>query len=426
MKIIQSTSHSIFTNGIFLLAEYGAVLSGFLIFIQLATSLSPGEFAQWEWLHVWLGLCLLLPRNGLDIVAIRSMFRHPSHLSEWSMIVIGTRFCLSLPAFLLMITGGFFIKTDQLSTVLLALTLPVSAGTPDLAARVQGRFKKYSLILSLKSLCILTFLSCWKPVSFQSIAAFYFICDCSICLLWWIDAWQYGSLPGGQWLKLLRRGGRAILARSMNQSLARWVRVLSYSSDALLLGLLAPGTWALIAPGRRLLISCVMPFGNWVGSTGHQMTHWNLAKSKRVDTILKYICILFTLFILTFAFCLPSIIILNTNSRILLTVLARAGYLAYSFWLMALQSAFRQDRNAWMIPGFLTGSGIFISLPASVLIEIPIAILIMMPIEWCILILARNQIFRQSTMVKVMKPANQSSTARKPLRKQRKPIVWPT
>ncbi|MFM7131771.1 MAG: hypothetical protein ACKO0V_20665 [bacterium] len=88
---MQPDKNKTISQSIYMLAEYVAIASGFLIFIRLAGTLTPVDFATWEWLQVWLGLCLLLPRNGLDLVAIRSAYRHPKHLREWTAIVLFTR-----------------------------------------------------------------------------------------------------------------------------------------------------------------------------------------------------------------------------------------------------------------------------------------------------------------------------------------------
>ncbi|MFM7592232.1 MAG: hypothetical protein ACKO85_10600, partial [Isosphaeraceae bacterium] len=276
-----------FSQSIYMLAEYASIASGFLIFIQLAGTLIPVDFASWEWLQVWLGLCLLLPRNGLDIVAIRSAYRHQKHLREWTAIVLITRLLLSIPAMLLMISAGKLLGIDQPAIAILMMTIPISATVPDIAARVQGRFKKHAFIISIKNNVFLTLLIFGKMTNLNQIAELYFLSEVIVSLMWWADARQFRGLPGGRWIILLRRGGRGILVRSTNQSLGRWLRVFSYSADAIFLGLMAPGAWSIIAPGRRLMMSIVMPLGNWLGSTGHQMTHWPEIKIVSCDCIFR-------------------------------------------------------------------------------------------------------------------------------------------
>jgi hypothetical protein len=335
-----------------LLAEYGSIASGFCIFAILLKNLSSAEFASWEWLQVWLGLCLLLPRNGLDLVATRSAYRHPTHLSEWMAILILIRFLLSLPAFCLYGAGAYFSGISEYqAAIYLGLTIPVSATTPDILARVQGRFSKVSFLLIFKNLILLILLlnnSAYHPVS---IAKLYLISELILWLMWWLDAWQQGIRPIGRWITLLYRGGNAIFKRSLQQSFSRWLRVSSYSLDAILLGLFAPEIWAVIAPGRRLLLSTVIPFGNWLGSISHQMSTWPLEKIMQFDLKARFILTSSSVVLFLIAIIHTPVELLSCNSEILLLSLARFGAIAYGFWLGSLLTAQRQDQKAMIVPG---------------------------------------------------------------------------
>ncbi|MFM7130462.1 MAG: hypothetical protein ACKO0V_14005, partial [bacterium] len=383
-----------FSQSIYLLAEYASIASGFLIFIQLAGTLIPVDFASWEWLQVWLGLCLLLPRNGLDIVAIRSAYRHQKHLREWTAIVLITRLLLSIPAMLLMISAGKLLGIDQPAIAILMMTIPISATVPDIAARVQGRFRKHAFIISIKNIVFLTMLMFGKVTNLNQIAELYFLNEVIESLMCWADAWQFRALPGGRWIILLRRGGRGILARSTNQSLGRWLRVFSYNADAIFLGLMAPGAWSMIAPGRRLMMSFVMPLGNWLGSTGHQMTHWPSIKIVSCDCIFRRICLATTFCLLIFAAAVPAIPLFNSNSDIWLIVFARAGVIAYGFWLMAAQAAMRQDKSAWITPALLTAGSLFIAMAVSFSMQMQYSLILILLLEWAAIGISREFIFR--------------------------------
>ena len=383
------------SQSIYLLAEYAAIASGFLIFIRLAGTLKPADFAGWEWLQVWLGLCLLLPRNGLDLVAIRTAYRHQAHLREWTAIVLLTRILLSLPAMALMLSAGKLMNIDQRTIEILMITIPVSAALPDIAARIQGRFKKHAFILSIKNIAFLIMLIFGNFTNLNRVAEFYLNCEVIVSLMWWIDAWQFNALPGGRWLTLLRRGGRAILARSLNQSVGRWLRVFSFSADALFIGLVAPGAWSIMAPGRKLMMSVVMPLGNWLGSTGHKMTLWPRVRIQYYDHLIRRVCMTITVFILILASFMPDFKILNSDSDIFLIVFARAGVVAYGFWLMAAQAAMRQDSQAWLIPVFFTTGSLLIAIAATFSIEMQYALKLLLPLEWAAIRLIGEYIFRK-------------------------------
>ncbi|MBI1322223.1 hypothetical protein GC170_03410 [bacterium] len=250
-------------------ADALSILAGFVVFRALCSNWPAPVFARWEWLRVVLGLCLLLPRNGLDVVAQRCAVRHPGHLREWTAISLICRVPLAVVAI-----GGFLAVlrvssgTSSFLAILLALSLPLQAVVPDLAARVQGRYALAGVLQMARNV-VPAVAVVILPVSIRSpenMAAVMLMTEAAIALFWWIDAAVHGGLPGGRWLVVFRRGGRAVFGRSLNQTLSRWLRVLSWNADAFLLGMLATGLWATVAPARSLMMSAVFPIASYLGA----------------------------------------------------------------------------------------------------------------------------------------------------------------
>lgn len=245
------------------------------LFRFLFEQLGRNDFAAWEWLTLLLGLCLLVPRNGLDIIAIRSSVRHPGHLRIWVASVLLVRVALSIVAMLLF-TGLAGIRLSMNDPVLLPLaaTLLVSSFSPDLGARVQGRFRKAGFILILRNamfLAALVISGSFMQLSLFHAGCWLLLAEMIVCICWWHDCFSYNILPSSKAIRLLRLGWRPILLNSLEQTGVRFVRVLSWSIDALVLGALVPEFWAEVAPSRRFLMTAVVPFAGWLGVFGPLM-----------------------------------------------------------------------------------------------------------------------------------------------------------
>lgn len=255
--------------GLFMLwfAEYGGVLIQFFIFQKLFQSLDSTSFGQWEWLQIWYGLLLLLPRNGLDIIAIRSANRYPMRLREWTALVLIVRCILGpIAALLLYISGNMLNAAPNEILVKLGFTIVISAITPEIACRASSRFQKYSIVLCLRNVFFLTLISILPELTLNRLAWCFMLTELMICVIWWHDTARHNALPGGRVFTLFRRSANTILVRSAEQSFSRWFRVLSWSADALIIGIVVPELWAAIAPARRLLMSVVIPLSNWLGA----------------------------------------------------------------------------------------------------------------------------------------------------------------
>lgn len=261
-----------FRSLLILLGELVSLGLNICLFHLLFNSLGPLEFAHWEWLTLLLGLCLLLPRNGLDIVALRSAARFPTHLGAWVGVVLAVRFSLSLVAILLFLSIADQIQSFSHQTLMpMSLTLLISSLSPDLAARVQGRFRKAALMLAVRNAILLGLFLCLNSSQTTTTAKsgnLLMVSEVVVCLLWWIDAYMHNAMPSIQSFKLLRRGWRPILSYAMNQTGVRFLRVLSWSFDALLIGACFPAYWAEIAPARRFLMTAVVPLAGWFGVVG--------------------------------------------------------------------------------------------------------------------------------------------------------------
>ena len=262
-----------------LLGDFISLVLNIGVFHFLYAHFGPANFAVWEWNTLLLGLCLLLPRNGLDIIAFRSSVRHPSHLGHWVGLTLFVRalMCIiAIPTFLL---ASNFNSVVHRSTLLpLALTLLLSSFSPDLGARVHGRFRKAGFLVAVRNATFLIFLNLanlFLPVTFQNAGWLVFASELSVCLLWWADAWSYQVLPSMKFMSLLRRAWRPILLYTMEQSGVRFLRVFSWSLDALVLGALFHDNWADIAPARRFLMTAVIPTAGWLGVVGPTMASRN-------------------------------------------------------------------------------------------------------------------------------------------------------
>lgn len=250
-------------------ADLVSILAGFVVFRSLCSHWRPEVFARWEWLRLVLGLCLLLPRNGFDILAQRCAVRHPGHVREWTALSLVVRLPLSIAA------AGLFVGIAGLAApgsarlaLTLALSLPVQAVVPDLAARVQGRFGLVSSLQLLRGL--IPALVCLRLTGFgdtpEQMATWLLLAECAVCVAWWADAAWHGGLPGGLWRRLARRGAAAIARRTFDQTLSRWLRVTTWNMDAVLMGPLAPEVWSRLAPVRSLTMTAVIPLANYLGT----------------------------------------------------------------------------------------------------------------------------------------------------------------
>lgn len=252
-----------------LVADALSIVAGFVVFRALCSNWPAPVFARWEWLRVVLGLCLLLPRNGLDVVALRCAVRHPGHVREWTAISLICRFPLALVAICgFLAIARISTETSPSITMLLAMGLPLQAVVPDLSARVQGRYALAGVLQMARNV-VPAVAVVGLPVSTRSpenLAAVLLVTESAISAIWWLDAAIHGGLPGGRWIVVLRRGGWAVFSRSMDLTLSRWLRVISWNADAFLLGMLAPGLWARIAPARSLMMSAVFPLASYLGA----------------------------------------------------------------------------------------------------------------------------------------------------------------
>jgi len=183
-----------------LIADAISIVAGFVVFRALCSSWPAHVFAGWEWLRVALGLCLLLPRNGLDIVAQRSAVRHPGHLREWTAIGLIVRTPLA------MLACGIFVsiarqcsEASSSLAILLSLGLPFQALVPDLAARVQGRYALAGLLQMARNLVpaiavLVAPITLRSPISLAAAIAF---AEAAVAACWWVDSARHGGLPGG-------------------------------------------------------------------------------------------------------------------------------------------------------------------------------------------------------------------------------------
>ena len=142
------------------------------------------------------------------------------------------------------------------------------------------------------------------------------------------------------------------------------------------------------------MMSVVMPLGNWLGSTGHKMTLWPRVRIQYYDHLIRRVCMTITVFILILASFMPDFKILNYDSDIFLIVFARAGVVAYGFWLMAAQAAMRQDSRAWLIPVFFITGSLFIAMAISVSMEMQYALIMLLMLEWAAIRLIGEYLLR--------------------------------
>ena len=149
----------LFSTFSLILADLFSLLINILIIRTLFTSWNIQTFSEWEWLCAWLGICMLIPRNGLEIVAIRSAIRHSRHLREWSAIVIISRLLLGSIAVVIFSSITILMQSTLTSQILpMALSIMASSLSPDIAARIQFRFCKFGLAYGLRSILFLTLL----------------------------------------------------------------------------------------------------------------------------------------------------------------------------------------------------------------------------------------------------------------------------
>lgn len=265
------------------LGDFTSLFLNLLVFRSLLTILPANRFADWEWLVIWLGLCLLLPRNGLEIVAQRSSIRSRRLMRPWLTMVLLTRVLLAIPAMAVFAAIGMQVKSIEPSVVWpLALSLLISAASPDLSARVQGRFRSAGIFLVLRNICFLAFLKTggqYLTLTLSHISLMFLCSELMVGFAWWMDAYFHQGLPGIKNLRPMLKCSKAIAIRSSHQSFARWLRVLSWNSDAILIGLLIPESWSNIAPTRRLLMTAVIPIANWLGSLGPLMGRIRVQRS---------------------------------------------------------------------------------------------------------------------------------------------------
>jgi O-antigen/teichoic acid export membrane protein len=278
------------------LSEHAGIILQFFIFSTLLKNLSRLDFARWESLQIYFGLFLLIPRNGLDIVAIRSANRHSNRMREWTGIVLLCRGILSLPAAIL-----FFLSINQVaddftySVTCMSVSILISSITPDTACRAMSRFKKIAFVNIMRNFCFLLLI--FRLQSFEQLAIAHLACETFVCLIWWHDCWIHHALPGGRIKTLLQRSFHGILIRSWNQSLNRWLRVLSWNVDALILSAAAPEIWIVISPLRRILMMMVVPFANLTGQLAPNLSVRSTAEIQFVISKLIPFCMIFSMLI---------------------------------------------------------------------------------------------------------------------------------
>lgn len=240
-------------------------------------------YVYWEWLSVWFGICLLIPRNGLEIIALRSAIRHPSHLREWTAVVLLVRATFGCFASAIFLLTGLWMDPGALGLILpLALTLMVSSVSPDLAAKAQFRFLRSSLIMVSRNVSFLIFLQAYGMQSDSAVTAgwSFLSAELIVFMLWCRDSWFHQAVPGGRWRILIQRGWKLILVRSAEHTMTRWIRVFSWSCDALILGMIAPSLWQEIAPSRRFLMTGVIPVAGWIGTLGPILTQQSVSEQR--------------------------------------------------------------------------------------------------------------------------------------------------
>ncbi len=250
-------------------ADLISIVAGFVVFRALCTQWQPEAFARWEWLRVVLGLCLLLPRNGFEILAQRCAIRHPKHVREWTALNLVVRLPLSILAMIAFLAASRLTGGDSYDTAaLLAMTLPLQAVVPDLSARIQGRFGVLTQLHMWRNM--IPAIAClFLPHLVETplrMAACLLLAEAVVFSFWWFDAIRHEGLPGGRWLRLLRRGWLPMALRTSDQTISRWMRVSSWNVDAILLGTLAPEFWARLAPARSLMMTAVFPFASYLGN----------------------------------------------------------------------------------------------------------------------------------------------------------------
>lgn len=265
----------LFSTFSLILADLFSLLINILIIRTLVTSWNIQTFSEWEWLCAWLGICMLIPRNGLEIVAIRSAIRHSRHLREWSAIVIISRLLLGSIAVVIFSSITILMQSTLTSQILpMALSIMASSLSPDIAARIQCRFCKFGLVYGLRSILFLILLKL-SVFYFRSpsVAAWSMAgADFFMMIVWWVDAWMHHAIPGGRWRDLIRRVWKPLLQRSIEQTLTRWVRVVSWSLDAMILGLILQPLWQEVAISRRFLMTGVIAVAGWLGNIGTVLT----------------------------------------------------------------------------------------------------------------------------------------------------------
>jgi len=260
-------------------------------------------YAEWEWLSVWFGICLLIPRNGLEIIALRAAIRHPSHLREWTAVVLLVRSAFGCVASAIFLMTGLWMNPASLGLILpLALTLMVSSISPDLAAKAQFRFLRSSLIMVSRNVSFLIFLQVYgmQPDSAFTAGWSFLSAELIVFMLWSCDSYFHQAVPGGRWRTLIQRAWKLILVRSAEHTMTRWIRVFSWSCDALILGMIAPSIWQEIAPSRRFLMTGVIPVAGWIGTLGPILTQKPVSEQRlflRNSTITAMSIAAFTSFV---------------------------------------------------------------------------------------------------------------------------------
>ena len=240
-------------------------------------------YAEWEWLSVWFGICLLIPRNGLEIIALRAAIRHPSHLREWTAVVLLVRATFGCVASTIFLLTGLWRNPAALGLILpLALTLMVSSISPDLAAKAQFRFLRSSLIMVSRNVSFLIFLQLYGIQSDSAVTAgwSFLSAELIVFMLWCCDSWLHQAVPGGRWRTLIQRAWKLIIVRSAEHTMTRWIRVFSWSCDALILGMIAPSIWQEIAPSRRFLMTGVISVAGWIGTLGPILTQQSVSEQR--------------------------------------------------------------------------------------------------------------------------------------------------
>jgi O-antigen/teichoic acid export membrane protein len=250
-----------------LIADLVSLAAGFWLFRTLCSHWSAEVFGRWEWWRILLGICLLLPRNGLDILAQRCSVRHRVHIREWTAIILLVRVPFAV---LGAISYLALVGASNQAVMLLAMSLPIQAIVPDLAARVQGRFLWNASLNAIRNLIPAGFTILSPPNSLtpERMATAIVASESIVAALWWMDAWRYRGLPGGDWRKLCRSGWRSIVIRSFEQTIVRWMRVISWQADAIVFATLSPEFWTRLAPARALFMTAVFPVANYLGAVG--------------------------------------------------------------------------------------------------------------------------------------------------------------